>query len=313
MHDIKSNPTSNPTANLAFSNVSSTGAHRARFRGFLIFASIIILAFLAPLINLVKFVSGDRGYQHVLLIPFISIYLIRENRSKLSGSNKTSLFPAIAFACVGAAVIGFILSGVTPRLGADYCALIALSFWSFILAGAFFFFGAETLRQIVFPLAFLVFAIPVPNFIVHGTEILLQHASAEASAWMMSAINLPYFRAENGLEFKLPGIPIRVAEECSGFNSSFVLFIVSLLGGYLFLTSPWRRAFLTIAVIPLAIIRNGFRITTIASLCTYQGPHMIDSPIHHRGGPLFFALSLIPFLGLVWWLRRSERKTRLKR
>jgi hypothetical protein len=33
---------------------------------------------------------------------------------------------------------------------------------------------------------------------------------------------------------------------------------------------------------------------------------MIDSPIHHRGGPVFFVLSLIPLFLLLWWLRRGE-------
>jgi hypothetical protein len=33
---------------------------------------------------------------------------------------------------------------------------------------------------------------------------------------------------------------------------------------------------------------------------------MINSPIHRRGGPLFFALSLIPLLLLLWWLRRRD-------
>jgi hypothetical protein len=33
---------------------------------------------------------------------------------------------------------------------------------------------------------------------------------------------------------------------------------------------------------------------------------MIDSVIHHRGGPIFFALSLIPLFLLLIWLRRSE-------
>lgn len=34
---------------------------------------------------------------------------------------------------------------------------------------------------------------------------------------------------------------------------------------------------------------------------------MIDSSIHHRGGPIFFALSLIPLFLLLVWLRRQER------
>jgi exosortase/archaeosortase family protein len=112
----------------------------------------------------------------------------------------------------------------------------------------------------------------------------------------------------NGVDFLLPGIPIRVAEECSGFNSSFVLFIVSLVAGHLFFKKTHNKVLLALAVIPLAIIRNGFRITTISLLCVHVGPHMIHSPIHSHGGPLFFALSMIPFTALIWWMRRSENK-----
>jgi len=86
-----------------------------------------------------------------------------------------------------------------------------------------------------------------------------------------------------------------------------VLFITSVLAGYLFLRSPWKRAVLTLAVIPLAILRNGLRIATLALLCVQIGPHMIDSIIHRKGGPFFFALSLIPFFLLLFWLRSSER------
>ena len=59
-------------------------------------------------------------------------------------------------------------------------------------------------------------------------------------------------------------------------------------------------------VIPLAILRNGFRIFVIGLLCVHLGPQMIHSLIHRRGGPLFFVLSLIPFLFLLWLLRRGD-------
>jgi exosortase/archaeosortase family protein len=98
-----------------------------------------------------------------------------------------------------------------------------------------------------------------------------------------------------------------VAEECSGIRSTVVLFITSMVASFLFLQRPLHRFLLVAVVLPLAVLRNGFRIFTIAILCVHVGPHMIDSPIHHRGGPIFFALSLIPFLGWLWWLRRRER------
>jgi hypothetical protein len=44
----------------------------------------------------------------------------------------------------------------------------------------------------------------------------------------------------------------------------------------------------------------------IGLLCVHVGPQMIDSVIHHRGGPLFFVLSLVPLILFMAWLRRQE-------
>jgi exosortase/archaeosortase family protein len=63
---------------------------------------------------------------------------------------------------------------------------------------------------------------------------------------------------------------------------------------------------LVCAVIPLGLLRNGFRILVISLLCVHIGPEMINSVIHRRGGPFFFAASLIPLFLLLWWLRRGE-------
>ena len=101
-----------------------------------------------------------------------------------------------------------------------------------------------------------------------------------------------------------------VGPECSGIHSSQVLLITSLLAGNLFLLSPWRRAFLALFIIPLAILRNGFRIFVIGELCVHVSPDMINSWIHRRGGPVFFALSLIPFFIVLAWLRKTELKRR---
>ena len=103
-----------------------------------------------------------------------------------------------------------------------------------------------------------------------------------------------------GLIFQLPNITIEVAQECSGIRSSWVLLMTSILAANLFLKTSWRRFALVAFVIPLAILRNGFRILVIGLLCVNIGPQMIHSVIHRRGGPLFFALSLIPlFLAVV--------------
>jgi len=119
---------------------------------------------------------------------------------------------------------------------------------------------------------------------------------------------MPFLRA--GQIFQLPNITLEVGQECSGIRSSVVLFITSILAANLFLKTTWRRFVLVAIVIPLGILRNGFRIFVIGFLCVHVGLQMIHSLIHRRGGPLFFVVSLVPLLLVLWLLRKGDEQTR---
>ena len=183
---------------------------------------------------------------------------------------------------------------------------MALAYVSFVAAGGFLFLGSKWMAAAAFPIAFLLFMVPLPDAAVNWLERASALASAEAAALYFSMAGTSFVR--HGTVFELPGIVLEVAQECSGIRSSWVLFITSLLASHLFLQNPWRRFVLVAFVIPLGILRNGFRILVIGLLCVHVGPHMIDSIIHRRGGPLFFALSLVPLFLLLWWLHRQERR-----
>jgi exosortase C (VPDSG-CTERM-specific) len=188
-------------------------------------------------------------------------------------------------------------------------ALAALAFVSFVAVGGFLFLGARWMAAKAFPVAFLIFMVPLPDAAVDWLEKASMLASAESAAFYFSVAGTPV--ARHGTVFELPGIALRVAQECSGIHSSWVLFISSLLASHLFLRTRWRRIVLVAFVIPLGILRNGFRILVVGLLCVHIGPQMIDSAIHHRGGPFFFVLALVPLFLLLWWLRRQEQRLNL--
>jgi exosortase C (VPDSG-CTERM-specific) len=187
-----------------------------------------------------------------------------------------------------------------------YFVLLTTSFLCCLVAGGFFFFGRAWMRAAAFPLAYLIFIIPMPDAMADALETASKYASAEMANVLFHLSGTPILRA--GLVFQLPNITIEVAQECSGIRSSWVLLMTSILAANLFLKTPWRRFVLVAFVIPLAILRNGFRILVIGLLCVNVGPQMIHSVIHRRGGPVFFELSLIPLLLLLWWLRKSETR-----
>ena len=278
-----------------------------RFLAFLLLIAGLGAAFGVPLSSLAKHAATSNLHSHILLIPFVSAYLIYIHWKQLPQRYVSS--PSWALL---AAAIGFAAAGITLRLRVsgypisanDYLALMAFAFVSFVTAGGFLVLGRDWMRAAAFPMAFLIFIVPLPDPAADFLEDASKLASAEVAHVLFTATGTPVLR--DGTVFLLPGIAIEVAKECSGIRSSLVLFITSLLASYLFLRSPWRRASLVAAVIPLGLLRNGVRILTISLLCVHVGPQMINSVIHRRGGPIFFTASLIPLFLLLWWLRRGE-------
>ncbi len=279
----------------------------AGLKGFVWFVVGLSLAFCLPLAGWVRLALASELNSHVILIPLASAYLVWIQRRGLVLSYTSSA----ALAAIPVA-LGFLLLGVGPLGQAQGWALTAVdvlafriaAFWCLLVGGGLFLLGAPFMRQIAFAAGFLAFMVPVPTFLENAMEIFLQRASAEASELLFWMTATTYFR--DGQTFRLPGVVIRVAQECSGVRSSYALFITSIMAGYLFLRSPWRRAVLAFCVIPLGILRNGFRIWTLATLAWRWDPKVLDSALHHRGGPIFFALSLVPFFLLLWWLRKGD-------
>lgn len=278
-----------------------------RFRRFGAFVLVLSCLFFLPLRALATLALGSELHSQIFLIPFVFAWLVYLRRDGLSpGSSRSSvwsillLLVGVAALATGVAYSGFFAS-LSPN---DHLALMILAYVCFVAAGGFVFLGKSWMRELWFPFVFLVFLVPLPDELVYWLETASKLASADAANLFFNISGTPLVR--DGTVFQLPGIVIEVAQECSGIRSSLVLFITSLLVAHLFLKSPWRRIALVAFVIPLGILRNGFRILVIGLLCVHYGPQMIYSLIHRKGGPLFFVLSLIPLFLLLWWLRRGE-------
>ncbi len=273
-----------------------------RLLGFFVFLVILCCCFCWPLSALFSYALHSDLHSHIILIPFISAYLLYVHRDRLPEARHSSFgWAVIPFTC-GAIVLAnaLIKKDFEP-------AAIALSFICFVIGGAFLFLGKNWLKAAMFPFAFLFFMIPLPDSVANSLENISKLASAECANFFLHLTGTPVLR--EGTIFQLPNIAIEVAKECSGIRSSWVLLIASTLAAYLFLQKNTNRLILVLTAIPLGFLRNGFRIAVIGLLCINFGPGMIHSPIHRQGGPLFFVLSLFPLFLLLWFLRRREHSS----
>ena len=286
-------------------------ARFGRQRAFLLASAALVVGCGMPLLALARFAVNDELYSYILLVPFISGYLVWLMRGRIppaeTSARRWAPLPLIAGAA-GLAGYWLLPRAGTPAAPEDALALSTFSFVLLFGGVCCCFLGRETLKALAFPLGFLVFMVPFPAGMRSAMETFLQHGSAAVAFAFLRLSGMPVL--QQGLVFHLPGFSMEVAPQCSGIHSSLALLLTSLLAGHFFLRTPWKRLSLVLAVVPLALLRNGFRVYTIGELCVHIGPRMIDSYIHRHGGPIFFILSLVPFFFLLFILAKSDRLPR---
>jgi len=279
-----------------------------RWRRLVWTTALLLICFSAPIYELIRFAAKSELYSYILLIPFVTAYLIWLKQRTIPSGATPATRMGLGFIFAGIFLIAafWFHRSVGHLQTEDYLAWVFGAFLFLFVGACCLTLPADMTRALAFPIGLLVFILPIPTVLMAWIERFLQEGSASAACALFIVFGTPV--ARDGLNLQLPGIGLQVAPECSGIHSTMALLITSLLAGYLLLRSPWRRAALAMAVIPLGLLRNGFRIFTIGELCVHIGPEMIHSYIHRRGGPIFFLLSLIPLFLLLVFLRRAERR-----
>ena len=67
-----------------------------------------------------------------------------------------------------------------------------------------------------------------------------------------------------------------------------------------------ENADICVAGFPLAVVKNGIRITTLTLLSVYVDPGFLTGRLHHEGGFVFFFLALAILAPVLLLLQRSE-------
>lgn len=239
-----------------------------------------------------RFAAGSSLYSYTLVVPPLCMML-------MARGERMSVWLVVI---VSVSVIAFFVPETNDPSPPGYLRLAI-----FILLGqiaALIYTGWLRSRQQVLPRLLFFAAIPLPPVLESAFNGILQSGSAALAFVMFRVLGVPVFRDE--LNIALPGLTMEVAASCSGIRSTLVLMLVAIVAGYLFLKSPWHRALLLAAIIPLGMLRNALRITTIGWLTIHVDPGVISGPLHKHGGPLFFAITLFPLLAWILVMRQPK-------
>ncbi|MFY9894939.1 MAG: VPLPA-CTERM-specific exosortase XrtD [Xanthobacteraceae bacterium] len=261
---------------------------------------VSLIAFHGPLLELVRRWSKQEEYSHGFLIPVVVAWLLWSRRDALRNSIGHPSWTGLVL----------IVLAATMNVIGQLSAIFILSQVGFVVALAGIVLavgGYSLLRVTLFPIVFLLFAIPLPYFVDSVLTLQLQLVSSELGVFMIQLFQIPVYLDGNIID--LGTSRLLVAEACSGLRYLYPLLCLSFLAAYLFQAPIWQRVIVFLSAIPITIAMNGFRIGLVGILVSKWGAEQAEGLLHlFEGWVIFIACALLLTAEIFLFARLSGKR-----
>lgn len=235
-------------------------------------------------------ISYGGDYSHGWLIPIGSLFIVYHRRRELAAASKS-----ISKIGLMVVVLGLLMHWMGAKAQQTRFSLFGLIV---LLWGIpFYFYGWQVAKILMFPCAFLIFCVPF-NFLDTITFPLRIFATI-VSGGLLNGIGIPVERVGSGLHFLTEGaMSLDVADPCSGIRSLMAL--TSITAIYAYFTQPTlaKKWILFFSAVPLAVVANIARVTTIAIVAEAFGMELALGLYHDWSGFILFAVAISMMMAL---------------
>lgn len=220
-------------------------------------------------------------YSHGYLIPVIALYLFARRIDKgMPWRVAGPRWPGTVLAVVSLALILLGNLAQIPDIG-------TYGLIGFVFALLLVNFGLRSGFLFWVPVAYLVFMLPLPNFVYLRLSIALQLLSSEIGVWFLGLFGVPVFLEGNVIDLGV--YKLQVAEACSGLRYLFPLASFGFLFAALYNGPIWHKIIIFVSAIPVTVLMNSFRIGVIGYLVDRFGIGQAEGFLHAFEGWIVFA------------------------
>lgn len=244
--------------------------------------------------------------EHAWLVPPVILYLLFSQRKELlSLPFQPSAGWGLALLCFASLLFLASVRTLQPRL-----AVGALPF--FLLAILCYHAGPRLARAAAVPFGLIYFTVPVPGLTqaTNGLQLIATNIAYHLS----QLVGVDLVRQGNNLMSSADKWGFDVAEGCSGLRSLLALTLVAAIYAYMTQKNLFKGLLVFASSVPLAIIANAIRVTTIIILAEYVSPKFAGGVYHDWAGFLFFlAVGLCGLLLVDRLVNPSATKVTVRR
>jgi exosortase A len=250
----------------------------------------LTVAFYPTLIEVGTLWFNTESYAHGIMVPLISLWLAWRIKDLIARNIQPSYWALAAIGGIASALLWFV--GEVLQISSFRHFSVALLLISSI--GACF--GKDLFRALLFPILFLLFAVPFGDFLIEP----MMDQTADAAVLALQWTGIPVYREARSIQ--IPSGRWAVVEACAGTRYLVASVMLGALYSYLFYRSWKRRLIFMCFAIIVPIVANWLR----AYLIIMAG-HLSDNKIgvgadHILFGWVFFgALIFAMFsIGAKW-------------
>jgi exosortase len=241
---------------------------------------------------------GNEYYSHGVLIPPVSLYLAYQrfrNDKALVWTPGMGSNTGLALTAAGLVLYLWFFNN-----RAFYLAAFAMIL---MLGGLVWTFGGNNVaRRLIFPVAYLALMVPLP-FIDRYTLPLAMFTGVCSGA-LARFLGLDVTIVGNAVT--LPNADLVIGAQCSGVNSLIALTALMVLAAYLVQGPRWGRLLLVVLAVPLAILGNILRVTSLLFVARMWGAQAGFVFYHDYSGIAFFVVVLLLMLPITRLLRCNQ-------
>jgi exosortase len=256
----------------------------------------------------------DESTFHILAIPFLFSYFLFRKRKMIIASVQPSENNKRGFQKYFSVLAGISLFSVVVLLywygSYSFTPLeYHMATLPFMAAGLILIlFGTQTLKQLAFPLAFLIFLTPPPTEILYSVGSFLANISAVVSNSLANVFGLHAALSASNVGPVITivrpdgtSLPFNVSVACSGIYSIIGFLIFAVFIAYITPGKLLNKIVILILGIPLIMGLNIIRITTMLGIAFNWGEDLALNVFHT------FGATVLMFIGTLVLLAVTEK------
>ena len=231
--------------------------------------------------------NPETNYEHAKLIPLIVAFLIWQSRDQLRAAPVSTSRWGWVF--IGLGLFLYFAAARTLQ------ARLALTALPFLLFGIILYLGGRRVaRVLLFPIAFLLFTVPL-NFLTQATSNL-QFIETSAATAICNFVGIHVYSLGTTINAANESFHFQIDEGCSGIRSLMAIAMLSAIYGHLTQDRLWKKLLIFCAAIVFAIIGNAGRLVSIMIMARVFGQDVAGGTYHAISGYLSFPFAIAAML-----------------